>query len=171
MAVTEKDLEKFSELIDQKLKTVTTQMSGSFRLINSKLDTQKNELSRIKEQTTKTNGHVAELDTRVNLIEKEEIRHIITCPQIEAIEALQKDLNDNKDDSNKKIDDINKNLVEYDMLKKYPKIGLGIVAVSCIALIIATYTVLSTFMNDLKGDFKTELKMEIKKEIFDSINN
>lgn len=171
MAVTEKDLEKFAELIDQKLVTITTELSGNFRLLNSKLNTQTTELRRIKEQTTKTNGTVRELDTRVNAIEKEEIRHIITCPQIEAIEALQKDLNDKKDDINKKIDDINKNLVEYDMLKKYPKIGLGIVAVSCIALIIATYTVLSTFMNDLKGDFKTELKMEIKKEIFDSINN
>ena len=171
MAVTEKDLEKFSELIDQKLKTVTTQMSGSFRLINSKLDTQKNELSRIKEQTTKTNGHVAELDTRVNLIEKEEIRHIITCPQIEAIEDLNTKLEQKKADSNKQINDIRKDLLEYDMLKKYPKISLGIVTVACIALIITTYSVLSGFIKDVKGDFKTEIKMEIKKEIFDSINN
>lgn len=171
MAVTEKDLEKFSELIDQKLKTVTTQMSGSFRLINSKLDTQKNELSRIKEQTTKTNGHVAELDTRVNLIEKEEIRHIITCPQIEVIEDLTKSLDEKKADSNKQIDAIRKDLLEYDMLKKYPKIGLGIVATSCIALIIATYSVLSNFMTDIKTDFKVEIKKEIKKELFDSINN
>jgi len=171
MAVTEKDLEKFSELMDQKLKTITTDLSGSFRLLNSKLNTQITELRRIKEQTTKTNGTVKELDTRVNLIEKEEIRHIITCPQIEAIEDLNTKLEQKKADSNKQINDIRKDLLEYDMLKKYPKISLGIVTVACIALIITTYSVLSGFIKDIKGDFKTELKMEIKKEIFDSINN
>ena len=171
MAVTEKDLEKFSELMDQKLKTVTTELSGNFRLLNNKLNTQTAELRRIKEQTTKTNGTVKELDTRVNLIEKEEIRHIITCPQIEAIQELNTALDEKKADSNKQIANIRKDLLEYDMLKKYPKIGLSIVTVACIALIITTYTVLSGFMRDLKGDFKTELKMEIKKELFDSINN
>lgn len=171
MAVTEKDLNALSALIDQKLLVITKQVDGGLSIINTKLDNQGEKLKSIEGQTTKTNGRVNELDTRVNLIEKEEIRHIITCPQIEAIEQLSTSLDEKKADSNKQIADIRKDLLEYDMLKKYPKIGLGIVTIACIALIITTYTVLSGFMRDLKGDFKTEIKTEIKKEIFDSINN
>lgn len=171
MAVTEKDLNALSALIDQKLLVITKQVDGGLSIINTKLDNQGEKLKSIEGQTTKTNGRVNELDTRVNLIEKEEIRHIITCPQIEAIQELGTALDEKKADSNKQIENIRKDLLEYDILKKYPKIGLSIVTIACIALIITTYTVLSGFMRDLKGDFKTEIKTEIKKELFDSINN
>lgn len=167
MALEQKDLDAFSTLMDEKLKGINQSMSASFRNINIKLNNQGKNLSRIETQTTKTNGRVNELEKKINGMELEEVKHIVNCPQIEAMNELRDDLEQKKADSNKQLDDIRKNLVEYDMLKKYPKIGLGVVAVSCIALVIATWSVLSNFMDNVR----IEIKTEIQRELSDSINN
>jgi len=67
-------------------------------------------LDAIEEQTTKTNN-------RVSKLEEKEATHIINCPIAPKVEQLNEDL------------------AEYRMIKKYPKIFIGIIAFSVIMFI------------------------------------
>lgn len=62
-------------LIDEKFKGLTTLMNSQFINVHERLD-------EIKEQTTKTNGRVTEL-------EKQEILHVIKCPNASKIRTLE----------------------------------------------------------------------------------
>ena len=70
-------------------------------------------LERIEEQTIKTNG-------RVTVLEKNELQHVIDCP-------VKKDL-----------DLLSNDLTEYRIIKKYPKLSLILIALTCISMIGAT---------------------------------
>lgn len=87
-----------------------TSFSGLAKLINAQFEAQAESISRIEAQTLKTNGRVTEL-------EHKELTHFQTCPQV------------------KKIEDIDKELVEYRMVKKYPKSSLILLVVTIILLI------------------------------------
>jgi len=56
------DRKELNQILEQK-----------FEIINTKLDF-------IKEQVTKTNGRVDELEDKVEVLEKSEIAHVVNCP-------------------------------------------------------------------------------------------
>jgi hypothetical protein len=87
---------------------------GLTTLVNAQFTNVHERLDKIEAQTSKTNGRVTEL-------EKKELTHILNCPQTE------------------KINIINEELTEYKMFKKYPKIGLAIVAAAVILFLITTF--------------------------------
>lgn len=87
---------------------------GLTSLINARFENVEDRLVRIEAQTTKTNGRVSEL-------EQKELTHIITCPNVP------------------KIEKINEDLAEYKMFKKYPKMGLAIIAAAVIMFLITTF--------------------------------
>lgn len=156
MGVDDKDLTALSDLIEEKLKGVKRDVNNGFRNLNLKLDNQKTDLKRIEFQTIKTNGRVTELEKKTSQIELHEVEHMITCPQIEVINELKEDLEDKKADSNKKIQQLNDDLLEYRMLKRYPKISLAIVAITCILLIAGVFLTLNDFKKELKQFYTTE---------------
>lgn len=156
MGVDDKDLTALSDLIEEKLKGVKRDVNNGFRNLNLKLDNQKTDLKRIEFQTIKTNGRVTELEKKTSQIELHEVEHMITCPQIEVINELKEDLEDKKADSNKKIQQLNDDLLEYRMLKRYPKISLAIVAITCILLIAGVFLTLNDFKKELKQFYSTE---------------
>lgn len=84
------------------------------KLINANFLNVNERLDRIEEQTKKTNGRVTEL-------EQKELTHIITCPNVS------------------KIEKINEELTEYKMFKRYPKIGLAIIAAAVLMFLITTF--------------------------------
>lgn len=156
MGVDDKDLTALSDLIEEKLKGVKRDVNNGFRNLNLKLDNQKTDLKRIEFQTIKTNGRVTELEKKTSQIELHEVEHMITCPQIGVINELKEDLEDKKADSNKKIQQLNDDLLEYRMLKRYPKISLAIVAITCILLIAGVFLTLNDFKKELKQFYSTE---------------
>jgi len=109
------------ELINEKFTTLTTLMNAHFLTIDDRL-------FKIETQTTKTNGSVRDNEKRIVELEKADIEHIVRCPAIPQIQ------------------EINDQLAEYKMFKKYPKIGIGVLL---IALIIVAMSGLELF-NKLK---------------------
>lgn len=150
-----KDIELFSKLLDEKFKGIIVQMDAEFKLLNSRVNNTNDILSRVEEQTKKTNGSVAAITARVIDLEKKDIMHLITCPQTAVIAEMKEDLL-------KKEKDLSDDLQEYHLLKKYPKIGLGIVIVTCILLAIGVYYSYSSLAKDVKEEIRTELKKDFK---------
>jgi hypothetical protein len=81
-----------------------------FSSVMSKLDSIHGEVKR-------TNGRVTDLEKQVRALELEEAKHEIRCPQVKRIVAVEQALSDT-----------NKNLIEYNLFKKYPKVVLGSLA-------------------------------------------
>jgi hypothetical protein len=94
-------------------------------------------LGDIKVQTTKTNSRVTHLEQRVVELDEQLIQHPINCTQAQ------------------KIDKIKDDLEEYRVFKKYPKIGLVIIAIFTILLVIGAYGTFQTIHNT-KANADTE---------------
>ena len=60
----------------------TNEINGRYNVIHSNL-------IQIKEQTTKTNGRVTALETKLDTLEKTEIQHVINCPNTKRISELE----------------------------------------------------------------------------------
>lgn len=98
----------------QELELIEEKFRGMAALMNAHFENLEDRLERIEEQTTKTNGRVTEL-------EKKELTHIQSCPVAP------------------KVEKINEELAEYKMFKKYPKIGIAIIAAAVLIFIITTF--------------------------------
>lgn len=100
-----------------------------------KIDTNHNHtlllLEAIKEQTTKTNGRVNTLELKLWEVVKEEANHVINCPNVPLIQALQ--------DENQEIR----------IIKKYPKIALGILIFFVLSALFTVYLGYSKVGNEL----------------------
>ena len=81
---------------------------GLTSLMNAHNDNVLDRLEAIEEQTKKTNGRVSEL-------ERKETSHVINCPQTPKIQKIEEEL------------------LEYKIIKKYPK--LFVIGSVCFALI------------------------------------
>ena len=100
-------------------------------LLDSKFDSVDKQLASILVQVNKTNGRVTDLEKDVKKLELSDITHIMTCPQAKAIAELKAQVDQNRND-------INKDLVEYSFIKKYPKISLLLVSVLTFILLFST---------------------------------
>lgn len=88
-------------------------------------------LLRIETQTTKTNGRVSSLEVKIWELEKDEVTHILNCPNVPKIEALEKE-----------------NL-EIRVIKKYPKLALGVLVVSVAAMLVSIWLGYNKLGNEL----------------------
>lgn len=110
-------------------------MNGQFIAVNDKL-------TAIEKQTTKTNGRVSVLEDNVVAIEKEMIKHPLECSK------------------GKDIDVIKEDLLEYRMLKRYPKVFVFLFVV------LIGITLYKAFNRDKRVyDEITQMKWEIKTKI------
>jgi hypothetical protein len=117
---------------------------GLTSLMNAQFTNIHERLDKIEVQTTKTNGRVTDL-------EKKELTHIQMCPQTE------------------KIEKINEELAEYKMLKKYPKIGLAIVAAAVIFFLITTIESIER-LKKVSSPQNIEILKQTEKSINDTLN-
>lgn len=101
------DREEVRQLLTDILSGHVEKIDGQYRVIRS-------QLSAIEIQTTKTNGRVTDLESKVVNVEKDLLTHPVNCNQVNEIKEIRKDLE------------------EYRMLKKYPKVGIGILVVAAI---------------------------------------
>jgi len=86
-------------------KYLDSRFEGLSKLMSAQFLNVHDKLDAIEKQTTKTNG-------RVSILEDKESVHYINCPVKSEFEK------------------VNADLAEYRMLKKYPKITIGIIAVT-----------------------------------------
>lgn len=145
MAITSRDIELFSSLLDEKLKGVHAKIDAEFTVVNM-------QLSQIKEQTTKTNGRVSRLEENVTSLEKREIYHYTECPNSEKIES------------------INSELMEYRIFKKYPKIGIGVLAFTCLISIISIWMFVERVGTNTSA-IKENTQEIIKSDSLNNFNN
>jgi outer membrane murein-binding lipoprotein Lpp len=107
-------------------------------LFDEKLKSLHQKVDYIKEQTTKTNSRVNHLEDDVKQIREDGIKHTVNCP------------------ATAKIDKINEELLEYKMVKRYPKIALGVVVV-IVLMYIATSLEFNKKLNTIsKNNPQTE---------------
>ena len=98
MTIKNNDIDLLTQLLDSKLKNIEDKIDSNHVL-------QTEIINNILQQTTKTNG-------RVNRLEERENNHFINCPRLPEVKEL-----------NTKIDNINNELSEVRLIKKYPKIS------------------------------------------------
>jgi chromosome segregation ATPase len=99
------DREEVRQMLTDILSGHVEKIDGQYRVIRA-------QLSAIEVQTTKTNGRVTELESQVVKIEKDILTLPLNCNQAGEIKEIKKDLE------------------EYRMLKKYPKVGILIILVA-----------------------------------------
>lgn len=131
---------------NERLEGLKSKMDAEFINVHDRLDSVDNELKDIKIQTTKTNGRVTEL-------EKIDGKHFIDCPNVEIIA-------NNKEEIDKKLKELDVDLREYRFFKKYPKIAIGIVVISCIALFIGGYIAWNKFSIQITEQISNEIQKD-----------
>ena len=77
------DIAIIESLLEANRKQITGELSGQYNLI-------KNDLSHIKEQTTKTNGRVTKLEGQMQNVLLQEASHDQNCPVLSRVEILEK---------------------------------------------------------------------------------
>ena len=110
-------------------------LDSQFMRVHEKLDY-------IKEQTTKTNSRVADVEGRVSDVEDEVVKHPTNCPQVAKIETINKDLE------------------VYRVIKKYPKLVLLLITIFVIGMIVSAI-----------GTFETLTNRSYNKELKKSVDN
>ena len=73
--MTQNDRAEIRQMLIDILSGQTEEMKGRYNVIHANL-------TQIKEQTTKTNGRVSSLEKKVDSLERNDIEHLIKCPQL-----------------------------------------------------------------------------------------
>ncbi len=73
--------EELKKIINRVIETYQESNSNRYEIINYKLDS-------IETQTTKSNGRLVEVEKKVNDLEIDNAKRILTCPQEEKIKQL-----------------------------------------------------------------------------------
>ena len=120
--------------LEEKFNNIDNQILLQFEKVHSILGS-------IKEQTTKTNGRVTDLESQVGALDKEFAIHPVNCNPANEIKEIKKDME------------------EYRMIKKYPKLALIIIAFFIVTTIISIRQVFKVSRQ------VGETEMNIKKRI------
>lgn len=121
-----------------------------FKVLSDKIDANHSHtlhlLTNIETQTTKTNGTIREHEKRLTGIEVGESRHVINCPRVDDIKALNED-----------IDSLRSENELWRLAVKYPRAAIGVIVFSVIITIcVVGYSILE--MHTMISEFKTEQK-------------
>lgn len=141
--VMKNNLELIQEVIEVKLES-----------INQKIDINNNNvvelLSFIREQTTRTNGRVTVLESRVNHLIEDENKHMLTCPRISDIKELSV-----------KFDQFSEENFIVKVVNKWPKQVLGIIVAGVIiTLITLSYGLYQGY--EVMAEVKTKIEQPTK---------
>lgn len=118
--MTNLELDLLGSLFDEKFKGIHVKMDAEFSVINA-------ELKQIKNQVTLTNSRVTHLEENVVSLKLKEVSHFTDCPNV------------------LKIENIGNELIEYRIFKKYPKIAIGMLAITCFIVIATTMITIEKF--------------------------
>jgi predicted nuclease with TOPRIM domain len=136
------DIAILDKLFSDRIKGLTKHMNAEFNNFHSRfddvterLDKLESRLGGVEKQTTLTNGRVNQLE---DYNEHHEHTRIVDCPQTDIINNLKKE-------TDGKFIKLNEDLLEYTVIKKYPKIALGVIVITCISLFIGGALALREF--------------------------
>lgn len=68
---------------------LTDILSGHHEELKGRLNVIQANLVRVETQTTKTNGRVTAIEDKIEILEKEEIKHTVNCPNVVRIKSLE----------------------------------------------------------------------------------
>lgn len=111
--------------LESKFRETNTHVKDQFENVIDKLEA-------IKVQTTKTNGRVSDLEDDVSDLKDKLALHPIECSKAKDIESLKDDL------------------IEYKIIKKYPRATALLIAFFVIALLVSAYGTFSTISSNFK---------------------
>lgn len=125
---------------DDYRKYLEERFNGISTLVNAQFDSMDLLLKKIEDQTKKTNNRVTKLEDEVINI-KSNINHVIdtrldTCPKNKTIDNIEES-----------IDEIKDNLGEYNIIKKYPKASIILIAVFVVSVVVSCITAVAAFTN------------------------
>lgn len=112
--------------LEEKFAGLNTHINAQFEIVHDRLEL-------IKEQTTKTNGRVTELEKEVDGLHEKLVMHPLECSKAKEISELKEDL------------------IEYKFFKRYPKLTAVILAIFAIGIFISAYGTFSTIHNNIKS--------------------
>lgn len=127
---------------------------GLHNSMDLKFDNIDIQLKNIILQTTKTNGKVLKLEESVGSLKEQEIRHLAKCPHSSRFDRIEAALEDYKVKNEE-------NLKEYSIIKRFPKISIGVLAFSIFIL-------LSQYSNYSKNN-STETIVKHNQEVTETI--
>jgi uncharacterized protein YdcH (DUF465 family) len=96
-------------------------------------------LNSIHDETKRTNGRVSTLEGKVSRLQADRIHRIESCPQVKTIEEIQT-----------RLEERNRSLMEYDVLRKHPITVIGIVLVTVGVLAAGVFNAFSAFWEFIK---------------------
>lgn len=138
------------ELFETKFDSIRIQMDAEFTVLNNRLHSQDVTSARIEAQTSKTNGRVTTLEGHIHTIELDETKHVLNCPQTERLQIIDSKIDIEKAEINARLKELDVDLREYRMLKKYPKVAIGILVFCCLIFVAGTYTTLTKLSSQNK---------------------
>jgi len=106
------------ELFNEKIRGIYAAIDANANINNEHFKTQTEILTRIEAQTTKTNGRVTELEETVHNLELQDKDHVLSCPH------------------GTRIGEIDRDLEEYRMAKRYPKFTAGAIVMVGIGVVL-----------------------------------
>jgi hypothetical protein len=140
------EVEIITNLFNEKIKTLYSKLDAEFFVLNERINTTNATSARIEKQVTLTNSRVThaeddirEIEKDINLLKDANRDHIVACPQADIIQKIANDLIEKKQDTEDKLHNLDVDLREYRIFKKYPKIAIGVLAFTCITMIAGGY--------------------------------
>lgn len=118
-------------------KFIEGQLESLHESINIQFKAQNETLIRIEAQTVKSNGRIGKLEDAVYELRVKEANHIVSCPNVKRIDEIEKDLSD------------------YNFFRRNPKIGIGIIVAS-VLIVLFSYFEMKNLIVSTTGT-KTEI--------------
>ena len=103
----ERESEMEEKLFNEKIKGLYTRITANAEIQNEVNKKILDQLNRIESQTVKTNGSVARANLEIEELKRSDIKHLLNCPVKYQVEVIQKEL------------------TEYNFIRKYPKLIFG----------------------------------------------
>jgi len=133
---------------------------GITKLMNAQFINVHERLEEIKVQTTKSNQRISKIEARETEIKDLEIEvrdlvvsHKDSCPAMS------------------KIEDIKEELSEYRLFKKYPKVGLVLLAVAVILIVISGYQIVEKISAGRQAMEQTREMLESNAKLIEELRS
>jgi hypothetical protein len=106
-------------------------------LVNAQSEVTHEWLEKLEAHAARTNGRVHDLENKLIVVEKDILTHPMRCNKAKDIDKI-----------NIKVDDVVKDLEEYRMLKKYPKLIVIVITFLVIGILISAYGTFKTIHSE-----------------------
>lgn len=120
-------------------------LESEFREIHKKLDSNEIQLDRIELQTTKTNGCVSSAISEISELKNQRDKYLETRVSKDMLENVKSAV----EVLDKEIHQLKEDLVEYNFLRRYPKLSVVVIAIFVVAMSFSVYGTFKTISSSI----------------------